>query len=308
MNNPVISIIIPCYNVSEYIEASIESCYLQNYENLEVIAIDNNSTDDTWNKLKNMAQNHSGLIITREKRKGAPAARNKGLSIAKGDWIQFLDADDLLLPNKIGHQINIINNKASFIAAASIKRDINDNETTRLPNKQNVFLSLFKTSLGNTCSNLWNKKYLDKVNGWNEALKSSQEADLMFRLLKINENILYDNNPLTVIRERNNGQISQTDVTGNLERYLQVRTEIIDYIKHNKKEYYLKNETDLLNLLFNLLRKVYKHNPELATDIYMKYFPEKFTPQISNVTTNLYIKTFKIFGFRYTEKLRRIIK
>ncbi|WP_234408798.1 glycosyltransferase family 2 protein [Marinilabilia salmonicolor] len=73
-----ISIIIPAYNVSPYIEECIHPAFAQTYPHIEVICIDNNSTDDTWQKLEQLKQQYPQLIIDKELKPGAPAARNKG--------------------------------------------------------------------------------------------------------------------------------------------------------------------------------------------------------------------------------------
>ena len=104
----LVSIVIPCYNVQEYLAECLDSIFAQSYPFLEVICIDNNSTDETYRLLQKTKQKYPTLIIDKESMPGAPAARNKGLALAKGEWIQFLDADDLLLPAKIEHQLNMV--------------------------------------------------------------------------------------------------------------------------------------------------------------------------------------------------------
>ena len=84
-----ISIIIPCYNVEEYIEEALTSCFEQTFANIEVIAVDNNSKDNTWQKLQTLQETYPELIIAQEDRAGAPYARNKGLALSTGDWCQF---------------------------------------------------------------------------------------------------------------------------------------------------------------------------------------------------------------------------
>lgn len=107
----LISIIIPAYNVEVYIKECIHSAFAQTHKPIEVICIDNNSTDNTWQKLKQLHEKYPSLLIDKELKPGAPAARNKGLALSKGEWIQFLDADDLLLPEKIEHQAKLLQNK-----------------------------------------------------------------------------------------------------------------------------------------------------------------------------------------------------
>jgi len=105
----LISIIILCYNVQNYIVDCVESCIAQTYKSIEIICIDNNSSDKTPVILSDLKKKYPQLILGKEIKPSASAARNRGLSLAKGDWIQFLDADDLLMPAKIKHQVELIN-------------------------------------------------------------------------------------------------------------------------------------------------------------------------------------------------------
>src|SRR5258706_12439179 len=102
----MISIIIPCYNSEKYLARAIESVLKQTYINYEIIVVDNNSLDNTINSIHDHIKRYPNLIrILHEYKKGAPAARNKGLYEAKGDWVRFLDSDDELLPTKLEHQM-----------------------------------------------------------------------------------------------------------------------------------------------------------------------------------------------------------
>ena len=93
---PVVSIIIPCFNAEDCIQRSLDSALAQTYEAVEIICVDNGSTDNTWGKLEGFKVEHPELVLLKEAQKGAGAARNCGLRAAKGEWIQFLDADDFI--------------------------------------------------------------------------------------------------------------------------------------------------------------------------------------------------------------------
>ena len=138
----LVSVIIPCYNVEKYIEECIESVVSQTYNNLEIICVDNNSTDKTWNILCQIKEKYP-ILLEKELKAGAGAARNKGLSIAKGDWIQFLDADDLLLPQKIEHQISLVqDNNVGFVAGAWKNRALNGVEKNIIQLNKNIFIAV----------------------------------------------------------------------------------------------------------------------------------------------------------------------
>lgn len=213
----LVSIIIPCYNVELFIEECLSSAYSQSYTNIEVLAIDNNSTDSTYTKLLELQQSkYPNLIVLQELKKGACAARNKGLTVANGVWIQFLDADDLLQPEKITHQVSLIENSKSdnvaFVSGAYFSQNSEGTiyKTISIGTNHPI-VNVFVRESGNTCSNLFSKKWLQKVKDWDEELTSSQETDLMLRLVLGGSQVISDNTPLTIIRERDAGQISQSN-------------------------------------------------------------------------------------------------
>ncbi len=302
----LISIIIPAYNVEDYIEECVVSAFAQDYSPLEVICIDNNSTDRTWFKLEQLKQQYPELIIDKEQKAGAPAARNKGLRLSKGEWLQFLDADDLLMPDKIKHQVALLQNTSydfPFIAATYIKRDLEGKEEKIIVSKDKPFKSLFVTQLGITSANLWNRQYIEKVNGWNESLKSSQEADLMFRLLQIKDEVLYDDEAKTIVRVRSEGQISQRGELARLTQYLDLRWGFYNWLLDNQKQYVEENIDFFLSKIFQLLQKISLYDLDSGESFYLKYLKGK---PIKNLNF-AYRLALKIFGFRKAEQIRQYI-
>ena len=93
---PMVSVIVPTYNVDEYIKQCIDSLLDQTYRNIEVICIDDGSTDDTVPILKFMQEKDDRLILIQQDHAGVSAARNKGLDAARGKYISFVDSDDFI--------------------------------------------------------------------------------------------------------------------------------------------------------------------------------------------------------------------
>lgn len=116
MENNLVSIITPVYNGSKYIEQCIISVLNQSYKNIEMIIIDDGSTDNSENIIRKYTNNFSFIkYIKSSKNNGIWAARNIGIENAKGRFISFLDADDLYKKDKIKNQINfMLQNKYSF--------------------------------------------------------------------------------------------------------------------------------------------------------------------------------------------------
>lgn len=104
----MVSIIIPTYNSGKYLLEAIESCLNQTYKNIEIIVIDDGSTDNTKYLLKNYIEEGKIKYFYQQNR-GRSAARNLGLEKASGEFIQFLDADDYIHHKKIEKQIKLFN-------------------------------------------------------------------------------------------------------------------------------------------------------------------------------------------------------
>ncbi|TFV97211.1 glycosyltransferase family 2 protein [Algoriphagus kandeliae] len=104
----LVSIIIPHYNSSGFLEETLESVFNQTYTNIEIIVVDDDSDSKEWNKLKELQDKWNELILYKRPSfliKGANSCRNFGLSVAKGYFINFVDSDDILMPDKIEKQV-----------------------------------------------------------------------------------------------------------------------------------------------------------------------------------------------------------
>ena len=102
---PLVSIIIPCFNGEDYIAEAIQSALNQTHSRIEVIVVDDGSTD---NSLAAIDEFHDRIIIETGPNVGGSAARNRGVEIASGEFVQFLDADDLLSPDKVSQHLYFI--------------------------------------------------------------------------------------------------------------------------------------------------------------------------------------------------------
>ena len=109
------SVIIPCFNAEKFIDHALNSVLKQSVFPKEIILVDNMSTDNTLEKIKYYASNYSFVKFLVENNKGVSYARNAGLNIASGDYIQFLDVDDYLNDDKVKLQLELIQNENTTI-------------------------------------------------------------------------------------------------------------------------------------------------------------------------------------------------
>ena len=100
---PLVSILIPCYNAEKFIAETLRSCLKQTYDNIEIIVVDDGSTDNSFAVAKQFESDK--VKVVRQENSGACRARNYAFELSHGDLIQFIDADDLLSPGKIASQV-----------------------------------------------------------------------------------------------------------------------------------------------------------------------------------------------------------
>ncbi len=116
---PLVSILIPAFNSQEWIADTLRSAVAQTWQRKEIIVVDDGSTDQTLTIAQDFKS--SGVRVIAQKKQGAAAARNKAFSMSQGDYIQWLDADDLLGPEKIEKQMEALNgwpNKRVLLSGA----------------------------------------------------------------------------------------------------------------------------------------------------------------------------------------------
>ncbi|WP_162417429.1 glycosyltransferase family 2 protein [Cyclobacterium roseum] len=230
-----VSVIIPVFNNQKTLERAIFSV-LNDPLVSEVIIVDDGSTDGSYTLSQELAEKFPAVCLLAHRNrenKGAAASRNLALTKAKSNWIQFLDADDELINGKLEGQINLVSSEIAFVVGNSVHVFPDGRGHNRTSDKY-IWKGLIRSKLGDTCSNLWNKKYLLMVGGWNENLSSSQEYELMFRLVTRQPNIVYDRRYLTLIHKTENS--ISTDPNKKMQRisnWLDLRNRIRRHLIEN---------------------------------------------------------------------------
>ena len=114
MRTPLVSVLIPCYNAEKYIGETLESVFRQTWQNIEVVIVDDGSEDNSVREVERFRAEN--LTLIRQPNAGAAAARNLAYRKATGDYLQFLDADDIISPEKIASQIARLTSHARCVA------------------------------------------------------------------------------------------------------------------------------------------------------------------------------------------------
>ena len=307
----LVSIIIPCYNVEAYLAEALESALAQDYPHIEIICVDNNSTDDTRAILENYALCYSDKInFLSEPKQGASAARNMGWRFSTGQWIQFLDADDLLLPDKISRQISLIQKGVDFIIGTPTYEDLQGHQISLIPWDDHWKGLTHGMYCGQTSANFYSIKCLKSVNGWNEELPDTQDTELMFRLLAADHNALIDSNSSCICRDRVSGKITQKAPPGTLERHLYLRQRINSFLEKNQAAYWKNNQTFFRLAIYRLLRMLAVHSVVKSDNLFKELLPKDFkveaNKQLKIPAWNAFL--VNTFGFKTVENLKNNIK
>lgn len=183
--NEKVSIIIPMYNSEKNVKRCLESVLRQTYENIEVICVNDGSTDKTVNEVEKVRKNDSRIVLINKKNGGVSSARNCGIENATGKFVQFLDADDALEMNATKKMVDMMNaNSLDLVMCGfhgfnkSIERS-NPKEIVNLKELAEKFLQLYRTSYLNPP---WNKMYLRKNIENLFPIDMSLGEDLVFNL------------------------------------------------------------------------------------------------------------------------------
>jgi len=166
-NSPLISIIMPAYNADKTIETAICSVLTQTYKNFELIIIDDCSSDATAAIIEKYANKNSAICICRNDcNKGIAYSRNTGIAAAKGEWIAFLDSDDLWREDKLQKQVDFIRETGaviSYTASAFIDADGHSCEYTLPAQYKITYKDLLKRNLMSCSSVIVRRDIMQKI-------------------------------------------------------------------------------------------------------------------------------------------------
>lgn len=186
-----VSIIVPTYNRAEIIIECLDSIIAQSYQNIELIVVDDGSTDKTKFIVESYIKSYEGekiLKYIKQSNQGAPSARNKGLENATGEYIVFFDSDDLMMPERIKLQIERIIETNSNCCICGYK-SIDKLEEWLPPLEVAEYLNLYAKNriVGSTQVWMFFKDHVKNVGGYDVSLACHQDGDLAFRILWYNE-------------------------------------------------------------------------------------------------------------------------
>jgi glycosyltransferase involved in cell wall biosynthesis len=199
MPKPLVSILIPTFNSEHFIGETLESALNQTWSNIEVVVVNDGSTDQTAREIERCSS--SKVIVVHQRNRGQTAALNVCLARARGQFIQYLDADDLISSDKIERQLHRLIGQPGCIASAEWGRFYSDPKDTKfLPEEVSQDLSPLdwlalsrRDGLGMMFPALWllPRCIVEAVGGWREDLSLNNDAEYFTRVLLHANRVLF---------------------------------------------------------------------------------------------------------------------
>ena len=186
---PKVSVIVPAYNVSKYIQDALISLEKQTFSDFEVLIVDDGSTDDTAAVVQKFTQRDSRFKLLHKANAGLSSARNYGISHAQGEYIALLDGDDVYHKDKLATHVARLYSRADVGVVYSASQTIRDDgkptfiSLSGKPVHPNPLLALLcKNFIGHGSNAVFRRCLISEVGGFNESLLSWEDVDLWLRI------------------------------------------------------------------------------------------------------------------------------
>lgn len=267
----LVSIIIPSFNSLNFLNEAIDSALNQTYKHIEIILIDDGSTDGTANQFKIWTE--QGIKCVRQENSGASSARNHGLDLASGEYIQFLDADDVLHRDKIKRQVEEmknINADLSFVGWGNFKHDpkhshkfkFRDIDFSKIETGLDIFRSFgIEGWYIPTLSWLTKKELITKAGYWNPSFCPNDDGEFFSRVLFWSKNVKPVKDKLAYYRVSNANSLSKLNTANKIKASITSWEQITSLLKS-------KNDDSLMHYpkksFHYLYRGTSKKHPELS--------------------------------------------
>jgi len=300
----LVSVVIPAYNCERWVREAIESCLDQSYTSIEIVVVNDGSTDGTLDVLRSFGDR---IVLEDGPNRGACAARNRGLQLARGEWIQHLDGDDFLLPNKIERQLERAQKTGADVVYSDWHWQHHPGGGAGVRGKLEVSgaqKDVTEALLGGwwvaTAALLYRSEVITRIGGWDSATEPADDFDLFLRAAESGAQIEYE--PMAASIYRNWGDV--TLARGNWVRYVRGHAFTLD--KH--RQLLIESEglspayaRSLSRNYFGLARQMFAINRAEARRLVaqtQELWPE-FEPQVNP----FYRFLFRKAGFTAAEKL-----
>jgi glycosyltransferase involved in cell wall biosynthesis len=319
-NRPLVSVIIPAYNAGKYIHETLDSVIGQTWPLLEVFVIDDESSDNTVEIARKYISER--ISVVEQKNSGACVARNKGLALSKGKYLQFLDADDVLSHDKIERQIEILEGNPGYLGVSPTVHFMNGQDYLHMKPREESFwihntddpvdflVRLYggdgKRWMVQTSAWLTPKTITDTIGPWNENLLLDQDGEYFARAVLASKGIRTTGGINYYRRFTLGGNISaKANKIENLRSALLALNLKAQYLMaHTRSDRFLQA---MATLYQEIAINAYPKFPELVAECEGEVHKTGKRPDIPLMGGRLIETTKHVFGWKAAKLLRNKI-
>ena len=301
-----ITIGIPVFNCEAWVSTAVQSALDQTWTDKEIIVVDDGSTDRSAEICRAFG---SRIQFVQQPNKGGNAARNEICRLSSGQWIQFLDADDYLKPDKIRSQIqgSADLEETDLLCSATIYQywvhgRITNEAFAPLEQDCDWFALWLTWSMPQTGGCLWRKAALEKIGGWNEQVRCNQEYELYFRAFKNGLRFRTAGDALAVYRLWSENTVCRRDKKDVVFGITHLIHQFLGWLKEQEKLTPQYQELAARSC-FALARTLALQDLRLATDYYRARKREGLIQPVGASAPRAYRLALKVLGFPATERI-----
>jgi glycosyltransferase involved in cell wall biosynthesis len=302
----LVSILIPCCNAERWIAQCIESALAQTWPEKEVIVVDDGSPDDSRRIVRSFGDR---VRWETGPNRGGNAARNRLLDLARGEWVQYLDADDYLLPDKVARQMDSIatNPRTDVVFGPITLEHWSEKETRRelrpIAEPHDPWTLLARWYLPQTGAALWRKQAIVDVGGWNEDQPCCQEHELYLRLLMAGKRFVYCEHSGAVYRQWGEHTVCKRDKPEVRRRRMEIEQRTEDFLRQ-RNELTTERRWAINQARFEMARIAWHRERREALTIMetIRRSQPGFIPA-GDAAPRSYRMVFRALGFRLAETI-----
>jgi glycosyltransferase involved in cell wall biosynthesis len=301
----LVSILIPCFNAERWIAQAIESASSQTWPEKEIIVVDDGSTDRSLEIIKGFGDR---IRWESGPNRGANVARNRLLELARGQWLQYLDADDYLLPDKIERQMEFlaVHPDTDVVLGPATMEHSSESQTWRellpISEPRDPWILLARWFLPQTGALLSRKQAIVDVGSWKPDQQCCQEHELYLRLLMAGKRFAYCEHNGAIYRQWGEHTVSKREKPEVHRQRLVIEQRLEDFLREINE--LTPERQHAINVArFETARSAWQYDPEFATEIMatVRRMQPDFVPS-GKAAPRRYQSVYRLFGFRAAEK------
>lgn len=302
---PFVSILIPCFNAERWVGQAIESALAQSWQHKEVIVVDDGSTDASLNIIKDFGDR---IRWSTGPNRGGNTTRNRLLEMAEGDWLQYLDADDYLMRDKIALQVAGLEAcPDTDVLFGPVTVEWHHGGATRtsvkaIPEPHDPWMLLALWLLPQTGAPLWRKSAIEDVGGWSVGQPCCQEHELYLRLLIDGKRFVYHPATGAVYRSFPGGTLSTRDPGFVRRERIKIEKSIEDHLAAIG-ELTLDRQWAINQARFETARSAWNEDRIEARAILATIAEAQSFRPTGPAAPPLYRLAYRLFGFEAAEQI-----